>query len=375
MIPFNRAFVTGNELRYVGEALESGHPAGAGPFSRRCESMLEEITGAKRALLTTSCTDALEMAAMLLDIKPGDEVIVPSFTFVSTANAFVLRGAIPRFCDVRPDTLNLDEEKVEELVTPRTRAIVLVHYAGVGCKTESITVLAHKKGFSVVEDNAHGLFGRYQGRALGSIGALATLSFHETKNVSSGEGGAILINDDSYVTRAEILREKGTDRSRFFRGEIDKYSWVDIGSSFLPSEITAACLAAQLESYADIQRRRKAIWTFYYESLAGWSASSGARLPVIPAECDQPYHLFYVLAPERDLRDRWIRALHDRGVDAVFHYVPLHLSTMGARFGGRAGDCPVSEDASERLIRLPLYSGMTESEMAQVVDAVCTLER
>jgi dTDP-4-amino-4,6-dideoxygalactose transaminase len=310
------------------------------------------------------------MAAILLDVRPGDEVIVPSFTFVSTINAFVLRGAAPVFADIRPDTLNLDESLLERHITPKTRAIVPVHYAGVGCEMDAIMAIAERHGVAVVEDNAHGLFGRYHGRSLGSFGCMATQSFHETKNIICGEGGALLINDDLYVERAEIIREKGTNRSRFFRGQVDKYTWVDIGSSFLPSDIVAAFLFAQLEAHVEIQAMRKRLWSNYHEQLAGWAERNDVGRPTIPLHCEQAYHMYYLLLPTPEARTALIAHLKERGILSVFHYVPLHLSDMGRRYGGRDGDCPVTESVSERLLRLPFYNGMTEVEQAEVIAAV-----
>jgi len=310
------------------------------------------------------------MAALLLEIQPGDEVIVPSFTFVSTANAFVLRGARPVFCDIRPDTFNLDENWLEALITPRTRAVVPVHYAGAGCRLESITRSAQFHGCKIVEDNAHGLFGTYRGQYLGSFGSLATQSFHETKNFTCGEGGALIVNDDQYLERAEVLREKGTDRARFLRGAIDKYSWVDLGSSYLPSDILAAFLLAQFEAREQIQRRRRTIWNGYHEAFADWAEALGIRRPVIPPECQHPYHMYYLLLPKLQSRQVLIDYLKARGILAVFHYVPLHLSAMGRRLGGRPGDCPVAEEVSDRLIRLPFYNDLTESDQQRVVAAV-----
>jgi dTDP-4-amino-4,6-dideoxygalactose transaminase len=369
-VPFNRIYLTGKELSYMAEAMASGQLSGNGGFTRRCEALLEHEVGSRRALLTTSCTDALEMAAILLEIGPGDEVIVPSYTFVSTINAFVLRGAVPVFADIRADTLNLDESQLDALITPRTKAIVPVHYAGVGCEMDTIMAIARRHGLHVVEDNAQGLFANYRGRPLGSFGALSTLSFHETKNVSSGEGGALLVNDPALVERAEIIHEKGTNRAQFFRGQVDKYTWVDVGSSFLPSDLLAAFLLAQLEARAEIQERRRQIWTTYADGLGGWAQTHGVRLPTIPAECEQPFHMFYLLFPSLAERQAMIDRLRDRGILSVFHYVPLHLSPMGMRFGGRAGSCPVTEHVADRLLRLPFYTGMTESEQAEVITAV-----
>lgn len=369
-IPFNRPGLAGPELDLVAEAVASGRISGDGAFTRRCQELLERELGVPRCFLTTSCTHALELAALLLDIGPGDEVIVPSFTFVSTANAFALRGARPVFADSRPDTLNLDEERLAALVTRRTRAIVAVHYAGVGCAMERVGEVAAAHGLAVVEDNAHGLFGRYRGRWLGTFGALATQSFHETKNFTCGEGGALLVNDPALVARAEILREKGTDRSRFFRGEVDKYTWVDVGSSYLPSDLLAAFLAAQLEAREAVQARRRAIWEAYRDGLADWAEEQGVGLPVVPDDCEQAYHLFYLMLPSLDARTALIDHLRAREIHAVFHYVPLHLSAMGRRFGGRPGDCPVAETAGDRLLRLPFFNGLRADEQERVIAAV-----
>ena len=311
------------------------------------------------------------MAALLLNIGPGDEVIVPSFTFPSAANAFVLRGAKPVFVDIRADTLNIDESQIEQRMTSRTKAICLVHYAGVGCEMDTIMTIAHRQAVAVVEDNAHGPYGKYRGRYLGTLGQLGTLSFHETKNFSCGEGGALLINDVQFNQRSEILREKGTNRSQFFRGEIDKYTWVDIGSSYLPADLLAAFLCAQLEHRDQIQSMRRKIWETYALELASWAKTNGVRLPIIPPECEQSYHMFYVIMPSLESRQALISHLAGLGILAVFHYLPLHLSPMGLRFGGHQGDCPVTEDLADRLLRFPFFTGMSSSEQAQVIDAVC----
>jgi dTDP-4-amino-4,6-dideoxygalactose transaminase len=370
-VPFNRSSLVGRETEYIAQAIAGGQIAGDQAFSRRCHAFLEQKLGVRRALLTTSCTHALEMAAMLLEITPGDEVIVPSFTFVSTANAFALRGARPVLADVRPDTLNLDETKLESLITSRTRAIVPMHYGGVACETETICDIAHRHGIAVIEDNAHGLFGRYRGQALGTFGAMATLSFHETKNFTCGEGGALLINDPAYVDRAEIIREKGTDRSRFFRGQVDKYSWVDIGSSYLMSDLLAAFLYGQLEQWETVQARRQSIWQQYDAMLADWAEEQGVRLPIVPGHCRQAYHLYYLLAPSPAYRHALMEHLRSAGILSVFHYQPLHLSEMGQRFGGRAGDCPVAENVSDRLLRLPMYYSLSEADLEYVIASVC----
>ncbi len=351
-------------------AVARGHLSGDGDFTRACHAYLERALGIPAALLTTSCTHALEMAAILLRIAPGDEVIVPSFTFVSTANAFVLRGARPVFADIRPDTLNLNESRLESLVTPRTRAILAMHYAGVGCEMDSILTIAGNRGVAVVEDNAHGLFGRYKGKALGTFGCLATQSFHETKNFTCGEGGALLINDPRYIERAEVIREKGTHRTRFFRGEVNKYTWVDVGSSYLPSDLLAAFLLAQLEARDQIQARRKRLWERYAEGLCDWADDRGVRLPAVPGDREQPFHLFYLILPSRESRQGLIAYLKERGILAVFHYLPLHLSEMGRSFGALPGDCPVTEDVSDRLVRLPFFNDLTEEEQTRVMDAI-----
>lgn len=370
MIPFNKPCFVGREHQYIAEAIAALHISGDGPFSKKCHALLEQELGVGKALLTTSCTDALEMAALLLRIEPGDEVIVPSFTFVSTANAFALRGARPVFADVRSDTLNLDETRLEALIGPRTKAIVVVHYAGVACEMDAILEIAGRRGIPVVEDNAHGLFGRYRGVSLGRFGVLATQSFHETKNFSCGEGGALLINGPELIERAEIIREKGTNRSRFFRGQVDKYTWVDLGSSFLPSEVLAAFLWAQLEEREQIQRRRRTIWERYQAELQGWAADRGIGLPHVPAHCEQPYHLFYLVMPSLEERTRFIDGMRKQGVQCVFHYLPLHLSDMGRKFGGEPGDCPVTESVSERLVRLPFFNDLTADQLGQIIDLV-----
>jgi dTDP-4-amino-4,6-dideoxygalactose transaminase len=369
-IPFNRFCPIGTEFGYVQQAIDQLHVSGDGPFTRKCHQILEELLGVPRVLLTTSCTHALEMAALLLEIQPGDEVIVPSFTFVSTVNAFVLRGARPVFVDIRPDTLNLNETLLERLITPKTKAIVLVHYAGVSCQMETIAGIAKRHGISVIEDNAHGLMGRYRGRYLGTFGALSTLSFHETKNFTCGEGGAIVINDPRYIERAEVIREKGTNRSRFFRGQIDKYTWVDIGSSYLPSDILAAILYAQLDAREQVQASRRRIWTYYHAHLKQWASERGVGLPVVPEGCEHPFHMYYLMMPTLELRQELIAHLKARNILSVFHYLPLHLSEMGRRFGGRPGDCPVTESVSERLVRLPFYNSLPEPDQAFIVQAI-----
>jgi dTDP-4-amino-4,6-dideoxygalactose transaminase len=369
-IPFNRACLTGNELRYVTDAIARGHISGDGSFTQRCHRLLEQTLNVSKALLTTSCTHALEMAALLLNVGPGDEVIVPAFTFVSTVNAFVLRGAKAVFADIRQDTLNLDESKLERLVTPRTKAIVVVHYAGVGCDMDAIVAIAARHGIAIVEDNAHGLFGKYKGRYLGTFGCLATQSFHETKNFTCGEGGALLINDEQLIERAEIIREKGTDRSRFFRGQVDKYSWVDVGSSYLPADVLAAFLYAQLETREEIQEKRSRIWAYYHENLQGWALQHEVLLPHVPASCEQPFHMYYMLLPDLQTRQAFIAHLKQRGILSVFHYLPLHISEMGRKGGAKPGDCPVTEEMSDRLVRLPFFNDLTHPEQARIVGAI-----
>lgn len=370
IIPFNRPFFSGSEFDYIQEAIGHWRLSGDGVFTRKCHDLLERDLGVPKALLTTSCTHALEMAALLLNVQSGDEVILPSFTFVSTANAFVLRGARPIFADIRPDTLNLDETKLEALITPRTKAIVVVHYAGIGCEMDVILQVAKRHGVPVVEDNAHGLFGRYRERYLGTLGRLAAQSFHETKNFICGEGGALLINDAQDVQRAEIIREKGTNRSRFFRGQVDKYTWVDVGSSYLPSDILAAFLYAQLSSRETIQAKRKWIWEYYDTHLAEWAVDRGVQTPFVPPYCQQPYHMYFLILPSLEAREALTAHLETQGVYAVFHYLPLHLSLMGRGFGGKDGDCPVTEDLSDRLLRLPFFNDLTEDDLDRVVAAL-----
>ncbi|MEW5828767.1 MAG: dTDP-4-amino-4,6-dideoxygalactose transaminase [Chloroflexota bacterium] len=373
-IPFNFPITLGKEMEYIAQAIASGHISGDGAFTKKVHALFESELGIAKALLTTSCTHALEMTAILLDIQPGDEVIIPDFTFVSTVNAFVLRGARPVFLDVRPDTLNLDESRLEAAITPRTKAIVPVHYAGVGCEMDAILDIAKRHSVPVVEDNAHGLFGKYKGKYLGTFGAMAAQSFHETKNFTSGEGGALMINDAAFIDRAEIIREKGTNRSRFFRGQVDKYTWVDIGSSFLPSDILAAFLYGQLENREIIQARRKNLWETYAESLKAWAAKNNVRLPYVPDHCEQAYHMYYLLFESLDLRQKFIAHMRNQGVNCVFHYLPLHLSDMGRKFGGYLGEHPVSEQVSDQLVRLPFHNGLTNTEQEQVIEAVLSFK-
>ena len=370
LIDFNRPVIVGNEMQYMADAVATGKISGDGIYTKKVHSFLEHELDVPRVLLTTSCTHALEMSAILLDIQPGDEVILPDFTFVSTVNAFVLRGAKPVFVDVRPDTLNLDETKLEALITPKTKAILPVHYAGVGCEMDAILEIAHRHAVPVVEDNAHGLFGKYRDKNLGTFGVMATQSVHETKNFSSGEGGALLINEPRYIERAEIIREKGTNRSRFFRGQVDKYSWVDIGSSYLPSDILAAYLWGQIEQREKIQSHRKNLWERYNGELRDWAYSHEVQMPFVPAHVEQAYHMFYMLMPTLELRQGLIAHLRERSIQAVFHYLPLHLSDMGRGFGGQPGDCPITERISDQLIRLPFHNVLSAEDQGRVIEAI-----
>lgn len=371
-IPFNRPFMVGGEFEAMRAAFEGLTISEGGPYTERCEALLREITGAPAALLTSSCTHALEMTALLLDLEPGDEVLVPSFTFASTANAYATHGARLVFADVREDTLNLDESRLPELLTERTRAVVVVHYAGVACAMEEIMAVANARGIPVIEDNAHGLLGSYRGTPLGRFGALATQSFHETKNVTCGKGGALLVNDEAYLARAHVLREKGTNRKQFVQGLVDKYTWVDLGSSYLPPDILSAFLLIQLQGRERIQEARMRLWRRYHEALLPWATSQGVRCPVVPDGCEHPAHLYYVLLPDGDTRNRFLAHMRARGILSVFHYVPLHLSPMGLKVGGVPGSCPVTESVSGRLARLPLYTGMSDDDQGEVIDAVCS---
>jgi dTDP-4-amino-4,6-dideoxygalactose transaminase len=370
IIPFNWPYMTGRELQYVAEAHQAGRLAGDGPFTKRCHAWLERNIGSPKALLTHSCTAALEMAALLLEIQTGDEVIMPSYTFVSTANAFVLRGAVPVFVDIRPDTLNIDETLIERAITRKTRAIVPVHYAGVACEMDTILEIAQRHNLRIVEDAAQGVMASYKGRPLGGLGDLGALSFHETKNVISGEGGAILINDPALSLRAEIIREKGTDRGRFFRGEVDKYTWQDIGSSFLPGELVAAFLAAQLEEAHAITQRRLDSWSIYHRRLADAETRDILRRPVVPPTCQHNAHMYYVTLPPKTDRATVLDALKQKGIHAIFHYVPLHLSPAGERFCRSSGSLEVTEAMAGSLVRLPLWAGITEDQQDRVVEAL-----
>ena len=372
-IPFNKPHMTGKEHVYITEAYTNGMLAGDGPFTKQCHEWLEKNTGAKKALLTHSCTAALEMAAMLLDIEPGDEVIMPSYTFVSTANAFALRGAVPVFVDIRPDTLNLDEKLIEGAITSKTKAIVPVHYAGVGCEMDAIMAIANQHHLAVVEDAAQGLMSSYKGRPLGSIGNMGTLSFHETKNIISGEGGALLVNDPKLVSQAEIIREKGTDRSRFFRGAVDKYTWQSIGSSFLPGELIAAFLWAQLEDAKGITERRLAIWHQYHQMLAPLEAKGILRRPIIPDDCQQNGHLYYILLNPKMDRQKVLADFKDAQIMAPFHYIPLHSSPAGMQLGRAHGSMKVTDAVSEQLLRLPLWYSISKEEQERVVAVLAKL--
>lgn len=372
-IPFNRPRLTGREYERIGQAVANLHLAGNGPFTRATQQWLEDRTGAAKALLTQSCTAALEMSALLANVEPGDEVIMPSFTFVSTANAFVLRGATPVFVDIRPDTLNLDADAVAGAVTPATRAIVAVHYAGVACDMDAIGAIARDHGLLLIEDAAQAILSTYHGRPLGSFGTLAALSFHETKNVISGEGGALLVNDAALIERAEIIWEKGTDRSRFFRGQVDKYTWVDVGSSYLPSEITAAFLSAQLDEAESLTAARLAVWRRYHDAFEAAETAGQLRRPCVPDGCVHNAHMYYILMPNLAARDDMLAHLRERSINATFHYIPLHSAPAGRRFGRASGDLPNTTGAAERLLRLPLWGGMSDEDVEFVIEAV--LER
>lgn len=372
--PFNRPYLTGKEIEYLSEALAKRQLSGDGPFTKRCNAWLEKETGAHRALLTHSCTAALEMAAILADVCAGDEVIMPSYTFVSTANAFVLRGAVPVFVDIRTDTLNLDETRIEAAITPRTKAIVPVHYAGVGCAMDTIMSIARRHELRVIEDAAQGISASFEGKPLGSIGDLGCLSFHESKNVVSGEGGALLVNAPELAERAEIIREKGTNRSQFFRGQVDKYTWLDVGSSYLPSELIAAVLWAQLEQADVINRARLRVWERYHARFAHLESAGRVRRPIVPQSCAHNAHMYYLLLPDLGIRTAVIDALKAAGVGAVFHYVPLHSAPAGRRYGRVGGPLPVTDAIGDRLLRLPLWVGV-DDDVDRVADLVETALR
>ncbi|WP_202759575.1 dTDP-4-amino-4,6-dideoxygalactose transaminase [Delftia acidovorans] len=368
-IPFNKPYMTGKELWYIAQAHSNGHLAGDGFFTKLCSRWLESSIGCKKALLTHSCTAALEMAALLANLGPGDEVIMPSYTFVSTANAFVLRGAVPVFVDIRPDTLNIDENLIEAAITPRTKAIIPVHYAGVACEMDTIMEIAKRHDLIVIEDAAQGIMSKYKGRPLGSIGHLGCLSFHETKNIISGEGGALLINDPELVQRAEIIREKGTNRSQFFRGQVDKYTWCDLGSSFLPGELIAAFLWAQMEAGEDINSRRIALWNRYNSAFEVFERNGRLRRPVVPDMCIHNAHMYYVLLPSLDKRAAFISYLKSQGIGSVFHYVPLHSAPAARDFSRYHGDMDITDQYSDRLVRLPLWVGL-DAEIDEVIGKV-----
>ena len=370
MIPFNRAYTTGREFAYISQAIANLHISGNGPYFERCAAWFQDRTGSAWAFLTPSGTAALEMAGVLAGFEPGDEVVMPSFTFVTTASSMALRGAVPVFVDIRPDTLNLDEKQIEAAITPRTRAVVPVHYAGIGCEMDPILELAREHGLMVIEDAAQGITSSYRAQDLGSFGELACISFHETKNVTCGEGGAVLVNDRELVERAEVIQEKGTDRAKFLRGETDKYTWVGLGSSYLMSEINAAFLWAQLEMADEITRARLSIWDRYHAAFAGLEEQGLLRRPVVPPDARHNAHMYYVLLPDRARRDAVIRHLGEQGIQAVFHYVPLHSSPAGKRYGRADGPLPITDDASARLVRLPLWVGMRDAEIEQVVTGV-----
>lgn len=361
-IPFNKPYMTGRELWYIAQAHTNGHLSGDGMFTKKCHAWLKALTGTRKALLTHSCTAALEMAAILADIQPGDEVIMPSYTFVSTANAFVLRGGVPVFVDIRPDTLNIDEMLIEAAITSRTKAIVPVHYAGVACEMDTIMTIAQRHNLLVIEDAAQGIMSTYKGKLLGSIGHLGAYSFHETKNIISGEGGALLINDERFAERAEIIREKGTNRGQFFRGQVDKYTWVDIGSSYLPGEVIAAFLWAQMEEGQSITQKRMDIWQQYHEALAPLENAGKLRRPIIPKDCQHNAHMYYILLESLEKRTELIAQLKRQGVNPVFHYVPLHSSPMGKKYGRTKGDLRHTSNLADRLLRLPLWVGMGEAQ-------------
>lgn len=372
MIGFNKPYLTGKELQYIADAHQRGQLAGDGVYTKRCSGWLEQATGATKVLLTHSCTAALEMAAMLADIKPGDEVIMPSYTFVSTANAFALRGGIPVFVDIRADTLNIDETHIEAAITPRTRAIVPVHYGGVASEMDTIMAIAKRHNLLVIEDAAQGVMARYKGRPLGSIGHLGTYSFHETKNLTSGEGGALLVNDPDFVVRAEIIREKGTNRNEFFRGQVDKYTWVDLGSSYLPGEIIAAFLWAQLEAAEELIARRLRLWNEYYQAFSVAEAKGLIRRPIVSVDCQHNAHMFYLLLQDLDARTRFIDVMKEQGINCVFHYVPLHSSPAGMRYGKLSGAMSVTNSVADRLVRLPLWVGL-DSDQEKVISTALSI--
>ena len=369
-IPFNRADIGKHDIELLSESISAGHISGNGPFTKRAEEQITKTLGNDRTLLTTSCTHALEMSALLLRLKPGDEVIVPAYTFVSTASAFMLYGAKPVFVDVRQDTLNIDLDQAEAAITPRTRAICVVHYGGVACEMDRLTKLAKDHNLILIEDNAHGLFAKYRGKYLGTFGALATQSFHETKNITCGEGGALVINDASLAERAEILREKGTDRTKFLRGQVDKYTWVDVGSSWVISDLLAAILFGQLSRADEIYEQRMKIWNRYHNELQSWAAKHDVTLPTVPEGCEHTGHVYHLRFQHGVQRDKFIEYLKQLGIYTVFHYQPLHLSTVGRTLGGRDGQFPVTESAGDCLVRLPLFNSLTSDEQTYIIDSI-----
>ena len=369
-IPFNKTSFYSDVIKNIKNAISQGHISGDGGYTKKCSEFLESNLKVKRALITTSCTHALEMAAILLNIKDGDEIIAPSYTFVSTVNSFVIRGAKPIFIDIKMDTLNMDENSIERLITKKTKAIIPVHYAGVGCEMDKILDLARKYNIPIVEDNAHGLFAKYKDKYLGTFGTFATQSFHETKNYSCGEGGALLINDNKYINRAEIIREKGTNRKMYHDGEVDKYSWQDIGSSYLPSDILSAILYTQFNDRKKIQKKRKTIYNYYYNHLVDWAHENQVLLPTVPGSCEQSYHMFYMIMPTLKKRNFFLNILNDAGIKSIFHYVPLHTSKMGLKFGNKKGDLPVTEKVSDCLIRLPFFNDISYSQLKYVVEII-----
>ena len=372
-IPFNRADIGSRDLALLSKSISDGHISGNGPFTKQAESEISRVIGSHKTLLTTSCTHALEMSALLLNLKAGDEVIVPAFTFVSTASAFMLYGAKPVFVDVQHDTLNINPESVEAAITERTRAICVVHYGGVACEMEKLSEIAKRHDLVLIEDNAHGLFAKYKHQYLGTFGSLATQSFHETKNITCGEGGALIVNDPKLAERAEILREKGTDRTKFLRGQVDKYTWVDVGSSWVISDLLAAILCGQLERADDIYVKRMRIWNRYNIELTNWAENNNVMTPVVPDGCDHTGHVFFLRLATADSRDQFIRHLRDHGILAVFHYQPLHLSTVGRSLGGREGQFPVTEKAGDCLVRLPLFNSLTDAEQSFIIDTIQTI--
>ena len=369
-IPFNKASFNPDAIKNIQNAISQGHISGDGSYTKKCSEFLEYNLKVKRALITTSCTHALEMAAILLNIKDGDEIIAPSYTFVSTVNAFVSRGAKPIFIDIKMDTLNMDENHIENLITKKTKAIIPVHYAGVGCEMDKILDLSRKYNIPIVEDNAHGLFAKYKDRYLGTFGTFATQSFHETKNYSCGEGGALLINDNKFINRAEIIREKGTNRKVYYDGEVDKYSWQDIGSSYLPSDILSAILYTQLNDRNKIQKKRKSVFDYYYNNLVDWAHDNRVLLPKVPDYCEQSYHMFYMIMPTLKKRNSFLNILNDAGIKSIFHYVPLHSSRMGLKFGNRKSDLPVTEKIGDCLVRLPFFNKISKHQLKYIVKII-----